>query len=65
MVGHNAVGDDSHPIKGLQFPHQGHKMLLFLLFQNELAIHHTGDAVVVAFPFPRIRAYLMEEESLK
>ncbi len=52
MIGHDAVGDDSHPVKGLQFPHQGHKMLPFLLIQNEPTVHHTGDAVVVAFPLP-------------
>jgi hypothetical protein len=28
------------------------KKLLFLNIQNESAVYHVGDAVVVAFPFP-------------
>ena len=52
MVGQNAVGDDTHSMKRLQLAHQSDKMLLFPFLQNELPIHHTGDAVVVTFPLP-------------
>jgi hypothetical protein len=49
VVRHDAIRDHAHAVKGLQLPHQGNKMILFLVVQHELPIYNAGHTMVKTF----------------
>jgi hypothetical protein len=51
MVGHHRIGDDTESEKGLQLAHEDHEMFPLFVSEDELPVHDTGQAVVVAEPF--------------
>jgi hypothetical protein len=47
VIGHDAVGDDAQPAEAFVEAHVFDQLVLLFLAQDEVAVHHARDAVIV------------------
>lgn len=47
MVRHHAIGQDPQAVEPLVGAHEFDELVLLLVAENEPAVHHAGDAVVI------------------